>query len=53
MINFLIFGLFLDAKMAQKSKTVQDLLESLRTQINSRRNKNTDILSLSQQVCNN
>lgn len=36
--------------MAQKTKTVNDLLESLRTQISSKKHKNTDILSLSQRV---
>lgn len=36
---------------SSKGKTANDLLHQLRTQIHSRKTKNTDILSLSSEVC--
>ncbi|XP_065884810.1 inositol polyphosphate-4-phosphatase type I A-like [Dysidea avara] len=40
-----------NAANAHRAKRAQDLLESLRSQITAKKNKNTDILSLSQELC--
>ena len=46
------YSLFAGAKMSMRMTKVMQLLEQLRTQVHSRKYKNIDILSLSQEVYN-